>query len=72
MLNTCKILRVIAIRTYWLSNSFFGQKWEFQPNTYESYVLGIRTYWALTYVQDWKHLCCIHIMILNLLQFVSS
>ena len=45
MINyTCKILRVIAIRTYWAEQLIFGQKWEFQPNTYErighSYVLG--------------------------------
>ena len=51
MINTCKILRVMAIRTYWAEQLiFFCQKWEFQPNTYESYVLGIRTYWALTNV----------------------
>ena len=49
MINTFKILRVIAIRTYWAEQLIFSQKWEFQPNTYESYVLGIRTYWALTY-----------------------
>ena len=31
-------------------------------------------YWdcSLVYVQDRKHLCCIHIVILNLLPFVSS
>ena len=47
MINTCKILRVIAIRTYWAEQLIFWSKMGISAQ-YVSYVLGIRTYWALT------------------------
>ena len=70
MINTCKILRVIAIRTYWAEQLISWSKWEFQPNTYESYVLGKRIqYLAITTLNNCVNLQLVLVSICHIYEY---